>query len=63
MKIELHSEDYNLVKNISDPGVKMQILTGVRSAAETGWDFSSRHIRGVNNSNIGKAFFLLIDKQ
>lgn len=40
-------EDYNLLMNYAPQDVDeaIRIYTGIRSAAETGWDFSSRHMR------------------
>jgi len=43
-------EDYNDVKDITSVTEKVRIFTGIRSAAETGWDFSSRHVRNPPNT-------------
>lgn len=48
------SEDYELVENIKSDTEKVRIFTGIRSAAETGWDFSSRHVRDPNTPNNSK---------
>ncbi|XP_065217887.1 trehalase-like [Planococcus citri] len=50
---ESYYEDYELVKNITDEKERARIFTGIRSATESGWDFSSRHMRGPNNSKRG----------
>lgn len=53
----VHSEDYLLVQNVTKNEERMRIFTGIRSAAESGWDFSSRHMRGPNNSTKGKPHY------
>jgi alpha,alpha-trehalase len=39
--------------NVTNDAERRMIFTGLKSAAESGWDFSSRHFRGVNGSNKG----------
>ncbi|XP_065203184.1 trehalase-like [Planococcus citri] len=55
---ESYKEDYELLENYSseDPEATKEIYTGIRSAAESGWDFSSKHMRNPENAkdkNVG----------
>ncbi|XP_065203183.1 trehalase-like [Planococcus citri] len=49
---EAYKEDYELLENYSpeDPELAKVIFSGIRSGAESGWDFSSRHMRNPENS-------------
>ncbi|XP_065217876.1 trehalase-like isoform X2 [Planococcus citri] len=50
---ESYYEDYVLSMNLSTSNEKKRLFTGIKSAAESGWDFSSRHIRGPDDTNQG----------
>lgn len=45
--------DYEAIQNFKRKDI-LKTLIGRRAAAESGWDFSSRHMRGEDNSNLGK---------
>lgn len=61
MTIRKIRDDYDLVKNFTTEQ-KVKILTGIRSAAESGWDFSSRHTRSSEHSNSGKYAIKIFQK-
>lgn len=52
------SEDYILSTNLTENEAKNKLFTAIKSAAESGWDFSSRHVRGKDNSNEGTWYSL-----
>lgn len=39
--------------NLTTPEEKKRLFTAIKSAAESGWDFSSRHVRAPDNTNQG----------
>ncbi|XP_065203186.1 trehalase-like [Planococcus citri] len=51
-RAESYKEDFELLENYEpqDPEIAKVIYGGIRSAAESGWDFSSRHMRNPENA-------------
>ena len=46
---ESYREDYLLVENVTDKLEKQRIWRNLASAAESGWDFSSRWFENLQN--------------
>ena len=51
------SEDYELAANLSNEAERKKLFTALKSAAESAWDFSSRHFRAKNGSNKGEPVY------
>lgn len=50
---ESYAEDYAFASEIRDSGKQQEFYSDMKSAAESGWDFSSRWFINENGSNVG----------
>lgn len=55
---ESYYEDYTLASNLTTEAEKRKLYSNIKSAAETGWDFSSRDTIGPDGSNNGSLISL-----